>query len=79
MRIIVICITLLSPAELVVEGSLGVIGKRRGRLASDDSGWLKAHLLPFQITLKGIEEKPVMRDGKPKRERDQTRLSTTVK
>jgi hypothetical protein len=71
MEIVVICFTLLRPTELVVEGSLGVISERHGGLASDNCSWLKAHLLPLQITLKSIKEKPVMRNREPKKGTDQ--------
>jgi hypothetical protein len=65
MWILVVSFTLLSPTELIVEGALRVKSERHGGLARDDSSWLKAHLLPLKITLKGIKEKPIMRNGEP--------------
>ena len=67
MSILVVCVTLLCPAELIVEGALGVIGEGHRRLASDHGSRLLAHLLSLQIALKRIEEESVMRNGEPRK------------
>jgi hypothetical protein len=67
MGIFVIGVTLLRPAKLIVEGSLGVVREGYRGLASDNSGRFLAHLLPLKITLKGIKEEPIVRNGEPKK------------
>jgi hypothetical protein len=66
MSILVVGVTLLCLAELVVQRALGIIGEGYRRLASDHSGRVLAHLLPFQIALKSVKEEPIMRDREPK-------------
>jgi len=63
--ILFVSLTLLGPAELIVERALRVVRKRHGWLARDNSRRLQAHLLSFKISLKGIEEQPIMRHGEP--------------
>jgi hypothetical protein len=65
MGILVVCVTLLCLAELVIQRALGIISEGYRRLASDHSGRVLAHLLPFQIALKCVKEEPVMRDREP--------------
>jgi hypothetical protein len=68
MSIFIVCVTLLCPAELIVEGTFGVIGEGHRRLAGDHGGRLLAHLLSLQIALKRIKEEPVVRNRKPEKE-----------
>jgi hypothetical protein len=71
--ILIVCVTLLRSAELIIEGTLGVIGEGQRRLASDDGRGLLTHLLPLQITFEGIKKEPVVRNGKPTEHRLEAR------
>jgi hypothetical protein len=47
MGILVVNLTLLRPAELIIQGTLGVVGEGYRRLASDKGSRLLSHLLPL--------------------------------
>ena len=52
-------------SELLVEAALGLVCERECWLADNDGRGLEAHLFPFEVALKRVEEEAIVWDRVP--------------
>jgi hypothetical protein len=58
-------VRLLRLGQLLIQGLGRIKFERQGRLANGDRSGLLVHLLAFEVSLKRIQEQPIMRNAVP--------------